>query len=328
MRGQRSSRPLEASGHHGESAGISQEPLEAVTLMDDDAFLPADEARTVTSDRANPAGPALFLSIVIPAYNEAQRIGKSLHSIRHYLEGKRFGAEVIVVDDGSTDSTAEVVARAARGWPALSVVRNPANRGKGFSVRRGVLEARGKYVLFTDADLSASIDQAGVLIAALEATGADAAIGSRALQRELIGVHQPWFREWAGICFNWVVRLLTGLRLRDTQCGLKLFRRDTTRQAFEHLKAQGFGFDPELLFLIERWGGRIIEIAVRWDHDPVTRFSILRDASRSLEEVLAVRWRAWTGGYPPAKGAQASAAGPDTLRPPETKPVGELFRSG
>lgn len=279
--------------------------------MDGDAPLQAGRARAGPSD---PASPAPFLSIVVPAYNEALRIGKSLHLIRRYLEGKRFSAEVIVLDDGSTDSTAEVVAEAVESWPALSLLRNPVNRGKGFSVRRGVLQARGKYVLFTDADLSAAIDQTGVLIAALEATDADAAIGSRGLQRELIGVHQPWFRERAGICFNWAVRLLTGLRLRDTQCGLKLFRRETTRQAFEHLKAQRFGFDPELLFLIERWGGRILEIPVRWDNDPATRFSILRDAARSLEEVLAVRWRAWTGGYPRAVRAPASAVREERLR--------------
>ena len=256
---------------------------------------------------------ALFLTIVVPAYNEALRIGKSLHNIRRYLESKGFGAEVLVVDDGSTDSTAELVSNVAANWPNLRLLRNPVNRGKGFSVRRGALEARGHYILFTDADLSAAIDQTGILIAALEATGADAAIGSRALQRELIGVHQPWFREWAGICFNWAVRLLTGLPFRDTQCGLKLFRRETTRQAFEHLRARGFGFDPELLFLIERGGGRILEIPVRWDNNPASTFSIARDAARSLEEVLAVRWRAWTGGYPRARHVAASAARDERL---------------
>lgn len=284
--------------------------------MDGDASFQGADARSApgSADPADSASPARFLSIIIPAYNEAQRIGKSLRTIRQYLEGKRFRAEVIVVDDGSTDSTAEAVAESARGWAVLSLIRNPGNRGKGFSVRRGALQARGKYVLFTDADLSAAIDQAGVLIAALEATGADAAIGSRALRRELIGVHQPRFREWAGICFNWAVRLLTGLRFQDTQCGLKLFRRETTRRAFEHLKAERFGFDPELLFLVERWGGRILEIPVRWDHDPATRFSILRDAVRSVEEVLAVRWRAWTGGYAPAERVSASPARQEGLR--------------
>ncbi len=244
---------------------------------------------------------SLFLSIVIPAYNEELRIGTSLGRIHRYLEAKTFTAEVIVVDDGSVDRTVEVAGRAAEDWPALRVIRNERNRGKGFSVRRGVLEARGEYVLFTDADLSAPIDQTGMLIAALASTGADAAIGSRALQRELIGVHQPWFREWGGICFNWTVRLVTGLRLRDTQCGLKLFRLATTRKAFQYLKAERFGFDPELLFLINRRGGCILEIPVRWDNDPATTLDVWRDTARSFLEVLQVRWWALTGQYPPAE---------------------------
>jgi len=257
---------------------------------------------SASADLGGPASqPAPFLSIVIPAYNEEFRIGKSLDRVRRYLAAKTFSADVIVVDDGSSDATRSLVGRAAEDWPALRLIVNDRNRGKGFSVRRGAQEARGLYVLLTDADLSAPIDQAGILIAALESTGADAAVGSRALQRELIGVHQPRIREWAGICFNLAVRLLTGLKLRDTQCGFKLFRRETTRRAFQHLKAERFGFDPELLFLIQRFGGRVLEIPVRWDNDPATRFSILRDAVQSLREVLAVRWRVLTRRYPAAE---------------------------
>jgi glycosyltransferase involved in cell wall biosynthesis len=194
------------------------------------------------------------------------------------------------------------------------LIVNEFNRGKGFSVRRGVQESRGQYVLFTDADLSAAIDQTNILIAALESTDADAAIGSRALQRELIGVHQPLFREWGGIVFNLTVRLFTGLKLRDTQCGLKLFRRESTRRAFEHLKAERFGFDPELLFLVQRWGGRIIEIPVRWDNDPATRFSVLRDAIQSFREVIAVWWRAATRQYPPPEPRSASSPTAERVR--------------
>lgn len=239
-----------------------------------------------------------FLSVVVPAYNEAQRIGRSLSTIRWYLASRTYSSEVIVVDDGSSDATAEIVAAAIESWPSFRFIRNERNRGKGYSVRRGVMDARGEFVLFTDADLSAPIDQTGVLVAALESTGAEAAIGSRALQRELIGVHQPLFRELGGICFNLAVRLLTGLKLRDTQCGLKLFRRDATRGAFEHMKAERFGFDPELLFLVERFGGRILEIPVRWDNDPATKFNVLRDTVRSFREVADVRWRAMTRQYP------------------------------
>jgi dolichyl-phosphate beta-glucosyltransferase len=256
-----------------------------------------------------------FLSIIVPAYNEALRIGRSLDRIRAYLTTKGFKGEVIVVDDGSSDATSGVVRRAMESWPELRLIVNERNRGKGFSVRRGVLEARGQYVLFTDADLSAAIDQTGTLLAALESTDADAAIGSRALQRELIGVHQPLFREWGGIVFNLVVRLFTGLTLRDTQCGLKLFRRETTLRAFEHLKAERFGFDPELLFLVQRWGGRILEIPVRWDNDPATRFSVLGDTVQSFREVMAVRWRVWMRQYPAPVRRGAASSVPQRVGP-------------
>lgn len=269
--------------------------------------------RTDDSQSGHAEASTPFLSIVVPAFNEAQRIGRSLAAIHWYLASKRYSAEVIVVDDGSNDSTAEAVSSVIEHWPSFRLIRNDQNRGKGYSVRRGVLEAHGEYVLFTDADLSAPIDQTGMLIAAIESTGADAAIGSRALQRELIGVHQPLFREWGGICFNLAVRLFTGLKLRDTQCGLKLFRREATRRAFEYMRAERFGFDPELLFLVERWGGRIVEIPVRWDNDPATKFSVLRDAVRSFREVAEVRWRALTGQYPPRL-RQAVAAVPEAAR--------------
>ena len=268
--------------------------------------------RNVDKDSRSPDGDFVpappFLSIIVPAYNEALRIGRSLDRIRAYLNAKAREAEVIVVDDGSHDATSAVVRRAMESWPELRLIVNERNRGKGFSVRRGVLEARGQYVLFTDADLSAAIEQTGVLIAALESTDADAAIGSRALQRELIGVHQPLFREWGGIVFNWTVRVFTGLKLRDTQCGLKLFRREPSRRAFEHLKAERFGFDPELLFLIQRWGGRIVEIPVRWDNDPATRFSVLHDTVQSFQEVIAVWWRAVTRQYPQPEPGTAPTA--------------------
>ncbi len=241
--------------------------------------------------------PEPFLSIVVPAYNEAQGIGDALTKIRKYARAKKFGVELIVVDDGSTDGTAAILRHAAAEQPAFRVFRNDPNRGKGFSVRRGVLEASGEFVLFTDADLSAPIQEADKLLAALQESGADAAIGSRALERELIGIHQPWYREFAGRSFNVIVRALTGLRLRDTQCGLKLFRRAATRRAFELQIVQGFGFDPELLFLIAREGGKVVEVPVRWNDNPATKVRFLRDSTRMLLELFALRWRAWSGKY-------------------------------
>jgi glycosyltransferase involved in cell wall biosynthesis len=238
-----------------------------------------------------------YLSIVIPAYNEALRIGPTLEHIRRYLEAKNFTAELIVVDDGSTDGTAEVARQAGASIQGLRIVRNERNRGKGFSVRRGVMEARGELVLFTDADLSAPIDETDRLLEALIQGRHDAAVGSRAL-RELIGVRQPWVRRLAGRVFNLLVRVLTGLPIKDTQCGLKLFRRHSTLAAFELQSVAGFGFDPELLFLVARLGGTVVEVPVRWNDDAATRVRLLGDSARMFVDLVAMRRRAIMGGYP------------------------------
>lgn len=241
--------------------------------------------------------PEPFLSIVIPAYNEAQRLGSTLEQVRAFVESRGYSTELILVDDGSTDRTPELLQKLAQQSAGVRVFRNEPNRGKGFSVRRGVLEARGELVLFTDADLSAPLEESEQLFRALESAGADAAVGSRALRRELIGVHQPWLRENAGRFFNLLVRLFTGLKIHDTQCGLKLFRRTTTRRAFELQRVTGFGFDPEVLFLIERFGGKLVEVPVRWNDSPATKVRFLRDATRMFLDLVALRWRAWTGQY-------------------------------
>jgi len=238
-----------------------------------------------------------YLSVVIPAYNEALRIRRTLEQVRRYLETRAFPCELILVDDGSQDETPRLLAEFCQHRPWARVLRNEPNRGKGYTVRRGVLEAGGRFVLFTDADLSAPIEEANKLLAALESTGADAAVGSRALDRRLIGVHQPWRREFAGRVFNLLVRLFTGLAIRDTQCGLKLFRRETTRRAFELQRVTGFGFDPELLFLIGRLGGKLVEVPVRWNDSPATKVRFLRDSMRMFFDLVALRWRALSGQY-------------------------------
>jgi len=237
--------------------------------------------------------PEPFLSIVVPAYNEARRIRDTLEKLSHIQESKPYSVELIVVDDGSTDQTVQTVEE----YPGIRLVRNDRNHGKGFTVRHGVLVATGKYVLFTDADLSTPIEEADKLLSILQRDGADVAIGSRALQRELIGVHQPWLRETGGRFFNLLVRAFTGLRLHDTQCGFKLFNRNSTRRAFEELRIEGFGFDPELLFLIERGGGRIVEVPVRWNDNPATKVRFLRDAAEMVLDLIGIRWRSLTGTY-------------------------------
>jgi len=183
--------------------------------------------------------------------------------------------------------------------PTLRVLSNGVNRGKGFSVRHGMLDARGRVVLFTDADLSAPIEEADKLLAALETH--DVVIGSRAVDRSLIEIHQSSFREFAGIVFNTVVRLILWLPFADTQCGFKAFRREPCRVIFEQQTIERFGFDPELLYLARRHGLRAIEIPVRWAHSPATKVSLLRDSVQMFLDIFVIRWNSLRGRYPRAR---------------------------
>jgi len=241
--------------------------------------------------------PPLELSIVIPAFNEEQRLPKTLKSIQAYVNSRGLRAEVLVVDDGSTDSTARAVELARKEFPELRLITNERNRGKGFSVRHGMLEARGEIALFTDADLSAPIEEADKLLALLRDGSYEGAIGSRAVDRSLIEVRQSAFREQGGILFNRIVRRITGLPFQDTQCGFKAFRREPTRVIFEQQRTTGFGFDPEILFIAQRKGLRVIEIPVRWAHHPATKVHVFRDSLRMLLDLLAIRWNALVGRY-------------------------------
>ncbi|HXW16890.1 MAG TPA: dolichyl-phosphate beta-glucosyltransferase [Candidatus Acidoferrales bacterium] len=236
------------------------------------------------------------LSIIIPSYNEESRLPRSLEKIRAYVAGRHPDSEVIVVDDGSKDGTVRVVEGLQRDWPALRLVQNGVNRGKGYSVRHGMLEARGRIALFTDADLSAPIEEAEKLLAALD--DADVAIGSRAVDRRLIAVHQSRLRELAGIIFNRFVRLFTGLSFEDTQCGFKAFRAVPSRVVFEQQRIERFGFDPEILFLAKRHGLRGVEVPVRWAHDPATKVHVVRDSILMFLDLALIRWNAVAGRYP------------------------------
>ncbi|MCZ6515771.1 MAG: glycosyltransferase family 2 protein [Acidobacteria bacterium] len=243
----------------------------------------------------------LFLSVVVPAYNESPRIGPTLEKILAYLRRQSYEAEIVVVDDGSRDRTGELVRALAASHPEIRLLANSVNRGKGAAVRQGVLDSQGKWVLFSDADLSTPIEEVEKLLAAVERDRAVAAVGSRALRRELIGVHQPLLREWSGRFFNVLVRLATGLKIHDTQCGFKLFHRRATRVAFLLQTSQGFGFDPELLYLVQLHAGRIVEIPVRWDNSPATKVRFLRDSLLMLLDLLRLCRNRWQGRYRPRR---------------------------
>jgi dolichyl-phosphate beta-glucosyltransferase len=237
------------------------------------------------------------LSIIIPAYNEENRLPRALHLIGEYLAARPpLTAEILVVDDGSTDGTARVVEQWRQRMPNLRLISNGRNRGKGFSVKHGMLEARGRIAMFTDADLSAPIEEADKLFRALE--NADFAIGSRALDRSLISVRQSLLRENAGIIFNGIVRVMTEVQFEDTQCGFKAFLRERSRIIFEQQRIEGFGFDPEILYLAWRHGLRGAEVPVRWAHDPATRVHVVRDSVRMFADLFVIRWNWLMGRYP------------------------------
>jgi dolichyl-phosphate beta-glucosyltransferase len=240
------------------------------------------------------------LSIIIPAFNEGARLGRGLTRIRDYFESRLDGlaaVEILVVDDGSTDDTAKVAQQWARDLPSFRLISNGVNRGKGYSVKHGMLESRGRVAIFTDADLSSPIEESEKLLHAI-AAGNDIAIGSRALDRSLIFGRQSRFREIAGMIFNAWVRIFTGLPFHDTQCGFKAFVRERCLVIFEQQRIERFGFDPELLFLAQRRGLRTAEIPVRWAHDPGTKVHMLRDSLWMFADLIYIRWNGLRGRYP------------------------------
>jgi len=238
---------------------------------------------------------SLDLSIVIPSYNEEKRLPATLQRIAAYLKASGHKGEVIVVDDGSTDQTAKVAESFQGQIETLRVVSNGRNRGKGYSVRHGALEAYGEIVLFTDADLSAPIEEADKLLTKMDEY--DVAIGSRAVNRALIEVNESRFREFAGIVFNRIVRLILHLPFVDTQCGFKAFRREKCKIIFEQQTIERFGFDPELLYLARHHGLRTVDVAVRWAHSPATKISMWRDSLQMFLDVVVIRWNALRGRY-------------------------------
>lgn len=239
------------------------------------------------------------LSVIIPAYNEAERLGKTLETVASYLTEYSPESELIVVDDGSSDNTAGLSNEVLNAHASLrtSVISYKSNLGKGRAVRLGLLAARGDVALFSDADLSTPITEAPKLVDPIVRGDSDVTFGSRALDRSLIGVHQPWRREQGGRVFNLVVRLATGLPFWDTQCGFKAFRVNVCRPLIEAATVDRFGFDVELLYLSYRAGLRLKEIPVRWDHNEGSKVSVVRDSFKMLSEVGLIRQQARRGVY-------------------------------
>jgi dolichyl-phosphate beta-glucosyltransferase len=235
-------------------------------------------------------------SIIIPAYNEAARIAPTLEKILAYAAQQAWQAEIIVVNDGSRDNTAEIVRAWTRRSPAVKLVENPGNRGKGYSVRNGMLQAQGDILLFSDADLSSPIHEALKLFAALE-SGAEVAIGSRWLNRELQTERQPFHRQFFGRIFNLALRIVLNLKQKDTQCGYKAFTRRAADAIFPRQRIERWGFDPELLFLAQQLGFKVTEVPVEWAHDDRSKIHPLKDGVKMFFEMLKVRWNSITGKY-------------------------------
>ena len=227
------------------------------------------------------------ISIVIPAFNEALRLPTTLDRVQRYLATAGLTAEVIVVDDGSRDDTAEVVQRYAQRWPQLKLVAAERNAGKGAAVRLGMAAARGRYRVFSDADLSVPIDDMEKLLRPLHA-GAGVAIASRGLRDSRVELHQPWYRETMGKIFNRLVRIFVLGGVHDTQCGFKAFTGEVADRVFPVLQTRGFGFDVELLYRAQHAGYKIVEVPTRWINSPQSRVHPIRHSAAMFLELLAI----------------------------------------
>jgi len=253
----------------------------------------------------------LYLSIIIPAYNEENRVGRGLDDLLPFLEAQTYKVEVIVVDDGSSDETAnrvkERIAEFQAAGHQLRLLTNNPNRGKGYSVKRGLTEANGEIVLFSDVDFSSPITEAPKLLGPIAEGRADVAFGSRAVRPELIGVHQPRMREIGGTVFNLLMRAITGLKFKDTQCGFKAFRRSAALPVFSLQRIDRFGFDPEVLYIARKQGNRLLEVPVIWNHyeggELQNKLNYILDSMNMFMDLIRIRLNDVLGRYdtPPAE---------------------------
>jgi dolichyl-phosphate beta-glucosyltransferase len=239
---------------------------------------------------------AIMYSLVIPAYNESERITASLDKILAYIAQNNWDAEVLVVNDGSRDNTADVIRQYEKRSPIIRLLENPGNRGKGYSVRHGMLQARGDVLIFSDADLSSPIYESAKLIREIE-NGADVAFGSRWLEADTQTERQSILRQIAGRVYNLLLRAILGLNYKDTQCGLKAFTREAAEKVFTRQKIERWGFDPELLFIAKKFGMKMVEIPVEWAHDDRSKINPVVDGFKMGMEMLKIRWNGITGRY-------------------------------
>jgi len=231
----------------------------------------------------------LFLSIVIPCYNEDKRIGKTLESILSWIEKDPRQIEVIIVDDGSQDHTEDVCHLFDTRFPLFQVLSYRPNHGKGFAVRQGMLAAKGQYRLFMDADGSTPITEVDTLLKAMEKTSADIIIGSRSLPQSKVLVHQPWYREKMGKTFNKFVQTLVIPGFIDTQCGFKLLTAAAAEKVFAHQKLDGFAFDVEILYLAKLFNIPVAEIPVSWVNSPQSKVNPIQDSLKMLRELVKIK---------------------------------------
>ena len=262
--------------------------------MYDSDLLLADKNLTLPSCQMIPA-----ISIIVPAYEEQARLGDSVKQILAYIEGGKLSAELIVVDDGSKDKTAEIAESAASDFHDLTtkVIRYETNRGKGYAVKTGLLAARADIAVFSDADLSTPIEELSKLVEPIQTGEYDVTFGSRALDRSLIGTHQPWRREQGGRVINLIIKTMSGLPFADTQCGFKAFNMKKFRPLLETMTIDRFGFDVEFLFVAAHHKLRLKEIPVRWNNVEGSKVSVVRDTRRMFTELNQIRRNAKRGVY-------------------------------
>ena len=234
----------------------------------------------------------MFVSVIIPAFNEAARLPSTLNATVDYFAAREEAFEILVVDDGSTDGTAAVVSEFAARHPEHSVQRLSygGNRGKGFAVRYGMLRAGGELRLFCDADLSTPAEEYEVVLAAMTEQNAQIGIGSRPLRNSHLLVHQPWYREQLGRSFNAAVQILAVPGIKDTQCGFKIFTAEAAQAVFSRCRVDGFAFDSEALFIARRLGYTIAEVPIRWSHKDGSKVSMVRDGFKMLRDLSRIRW--------------------------------------